>query len=389
MKKGMNWLILALMVFLPAARAYAVLPPSDGSELSKIVHNKAGATLEVVIGVRGWFNSDFVKLSNPERLVIDMSPIDTISASPSIELNAGGVLSVSAEKYQSRIARLVFYLESGAVLFRCERSEEGLKIIFRKKDGDGRLPGETSAVEDARRIERPETRPADGNSDGGYFIKASGGVGLFLKSPSTFDRTFPLYGEEGTSKEDYKMKMDYPSALSLGKLTTLGNIPVKIGFTGEYWDFKSESEFTFVIPHPILPDSPRTVTLSDDSRSYYTSLLAFALFRVAGNNRMTLYFGPELGYAFGKFRMLEDIDMEDRSPFSAADVAVTSTTYIKHSVSGLRAGALAELEYSLSKKLSLILDVKAFLMSPKIADLDKNINLSQAEAMIGLCYNFK
>lgn len=388
MKKIKNLFILALMVFLTAARAHALLPPSNGSELNKIIHNKAGATLEVVVGVHGSFDSDFIKLSNPERLVIDLSPIDTISASPSIELNAGGVLSVSTEKFRSGVARLVFYLENGAVLFRCERSEEGLKIIFQRKGETGRRPGAASPAEETRRMERPETWPAGGAPEKRYFIKVGGGVGLFLKSPMTFGRTFPLYGEEGTSKEDYKMKRADLSALSLGKLITVGNIPVKIGISAEYWDFKSEGVFTFVIPHPVLPDSPRTVVLHSDSKSYYTSLLGFALFRVLGNNRLTLYAGPEIGYASGKISLLDDIDIEDHSPFSTADVALTSPTYVKHSASGLRAGYLAELEYSLSKRLSLILDLKALLMNPKIADLENQINLSQAEAMIGLCYHF-
>ena len=231
------------------------------------------------------------------------------------------------------------------------------------------------------------SRPSD-DSGKGFFIQIGGGIGSFLKSPSTFTRTFSLYGEEGTSTEDYKMKPNTSSALSLGTFASIGNIPVKIGISAEYWNFKSEGAFSFSLPHPSLPDSPRTVILTKDSRSFFTSLTAFGLFRVMGNNRLTLYAGPEVGAAFGKFRMLDDIDIEDQSPYTAADVTITSASYVRPFVSGLRAGFSAELEYALSKKISLTLDLKAFLASPKVENFAEKINFSQAEALLGFQYNF-
>jgi hypothetical protein len=229
--------------------------------------------------------------------------------------------------------------------------------------------------------------PSD-DSGKGFFIQIGGGIGSFLKSPSTFNRTFSLYGEEGTSREEYKMKPNTSSALSLGTFVSIGDIPVKIGISAEYWNFKSEGAFSFSLPHPSLPNSPRTVTLAKDSRSFFTSLAAFGLFRVMGNNRLTLYAGPEVGGAFGKFRMLDDIDIEDQSPYTASDVTITSASYVRPFVSGLRAGFSAELEYALSKKISLTLDLKAFFMSPKVEAFTEKINLSQAEALLGLQYNF-
>jgi hypothetical protein len=402
MIKARVFVPVVLAVLLAGSGSYVFPSRVEVSDLQEITFVKAGAAVEVSIRVRGEFGSDVFKLTEPERLVFDVSPIDTISAAPQVEINYGGVLRVRTGKFKTMVARLVFDLETAAVNYRIDRTEAGLKITFWKEVADALLPDEKTEIPPAPKPSEAEVRPAakpepeaevrpaalPSKDERGFFVQIGGGVGTFLKSTTTFDKFFPLYSAQGERTETYELKLNTPSFLSFGKYIKALDVPVKLGLGVEYWNFKSDGAFEFAVPHPFLPDSPRTLALTSKFRNYFTSVSVFGLFQVFSNGRLTMFAGPEIGYAFGKYKFLDTVEFDDQPPFMDDDVTITSITYLEKSISSFWAGVQASFEYSFSRSFSLLLNLRAFYLNPEIKELSSTFTLSQAHALLGFQYNF-
>ena len=406
MRKERFLALIVLAVLLAGSGSYAFSGQVEVSDLHEIIFVKAGAAVEVSIRIRGEFGNDVFKLTEPERLVFDVSPIDTISAAPQMEINWGGVLRVRTGKFKTQVARLVFDLKTAAVNYSIVRTNDGMKVTFWKEGEEASLPGEKAKIPQiSEPIEaKPETKPEDkpeakpepkvesallpGGDEKRFFVQIGGGVGTFLKSTATFIRFFPFFGKQGEMTETYKLKLNTPASLSVGGYIKALDVPIKLGLGIEYWNFKSDGAFKFAAPHPFLPDSPRTLTLSNQFRSYFTSVSAFGLFQIFARGRMTMLAGPEIGLAFGKYKFLDTVEFDDQPPFMDDDVTITSITYLKKSISSLWAGVQASFEYSFSRSFSLLLNLRALYLNPEIKELSSTFNLSQTHALIGFQVNF-
>ena len=418
MIKARVFVPVVLAVLLAGSGSYVFPSRVEVSDLQEITFVKAGAAVEVSIRVRGEFGTDVFKLTKPERLVFDVSPIDTNSAAPQMEINYGGVLRVRTGKFKTMVARLVFDLETAAVNYRIDRTNDGMKVTFWKEGEETPLPGEKAEIPqvskpieakpetkleakaeappEAKPEEKPEAKPEQkvepaplpGGDEKRFFVRIGGGVGTFLKSTATFNRFFPFFGKQGERTETYKLKLNTPASLSVGGYIKALDASVKLGLGIEYWNFKSDGVFEITVPHPFLPDSPRTLTLSNQFRSYFTSVSAFGLFQIFTNGRLTMFAGPEVGFAFGKYKFLDTIEFNDQPPFFDDDVTITSITYLKKSISSLWAGVQASFEYSFSRRFSLLLNLRAFYLNPEIKEMSSTFSLSQAHALIGFQYNF-
>jgi hypothetical protein len=407
--KKIRLVILIVLCVLPAgAGSFGLSRPAEVSDLHEIAFVKAGAAVEVSVLIRGEFSNDVFRLKEPERLVFDISPIDTISAAPQTEIHWGGILRVRTGKFSTEVARLVFDLETAAVNYRIERTDAGLKISFWKEGADALLPDKKTEIppvpkpSEAKVEAKPEpeaevkpepeaeAKPAalPGKDKRGFFVQVGGGVGTFLKSTATFGKFFPLYREQGERTETYKLKLNTPSFLSFGVYIKALDVPLKLGLGIEYWNFKSDGAFEFAVPHPFLPDSPRTLTLTDQFRNYFTSVSVFGLFQVFSNGRLMMFAGPEIGYAFGKYKFLDTVEFDDQPPFMDDDVTISSITYLEKSISSFWAGVQASFEYSFSRSFSLLLNLRALYLNPEIKELSSTFNLSQAHAQIGFQVNF-
>lgn len=416
MRKARPFVPIILAVLLAGSGSYAFPGQAEVSDLQEITFVKAGAAVEVSIRVRGEFGNDVFKLTKPERLVFDLSPIDTISATPQTEIYWGGILRVRAGKFKTQVARLVFDLETAAVNYRIGRTDTGLKITFWKEGADALLPDEKTEIPPSRKSSEaepvvklktkaeaqpeapPEAEPEaevkptalPGEDERGFFVQIGGGLGTFLKSKATFSRFFPLYDKQGEMTETYKLKLNTPSSLSAGGYLKALAVPVKLGLAIEYWNFKSDGAFVFTVPHPFLSDSPRTVAKAEKFRNYFTSVSAFGLFQVFASGRLTILAGPEIGFAFGEYKFLDKdrIEFDDRPPFFDDDVTITPIPYLKKSISSLWAGVQASIECSLSRSFSLLLNLRALYLNPEIKELASTFSLSQAHAQIGFQVNF-
>jgi hypothetical protein len=377
----------------------------QASDVESISFAKEGPTVTVAVRIRGKFGNEAFTLRQPERLVIDVSPVDGISTPPQIEIAAGGVLRVRTGRFQADVARIVFDLEGPGVKYRIDRTAEGLRITFWKEGERALKPDEKPAAAEPpptppAPIAVPETRPtqppavtpapvaASEEPEKGFFVLLGGGVGTFLSPESTFTRSFPINGKQGTAESIYKPKLNTPAVLSFGRYVRLQDMSIKLGLDLEYWNFKNDGAHLFTVPHPFLADTDRTVEATNSFRSYFTAVSAFGLVRVFTNGALTVLAGPEFGFVFGKYKFLDTIDIADAPPYTEAEVSVRELTYAGKTASSLLAGLRAGFEYALSAKLSLILDIKAAYVSPEIADLLNKLGLSQASAVIGIQYSF-
>jgi hypothetical protein len=385
--------------------------PTPGSDLESISFEKEGPAVAFVMRVRGEFGNEAFTLREPERLVIDLSPVDGILAPPLIEVNAGGVLRVRTGRFQASVARLVFDLDGPKVMYRIDRTAEGLKVAFWKESEGAaptaeKVPAAPAKVEPKRPAETPPAPvaapvakpaeppatgtpvPASGEREKGFFVLLGAGVGTFLSSESVFTRTFAVNEAQGTAESTYKPKLNTPAVLTFGRYVRLQDMSVKLGLDIEYWNFKNDGTHVFSIPNPVAVDAVRTLSQTSSFRSYFTAVSAFGLFRVFSNEALTVLAGPELGYVFGKYKFLDVIDIEDRAPYTEAEVSIREVTFADKTASSLLAGVRAAFEYALSAKLALVLDIKVQYVSPEISELSNKLGLSQAGAIIGIQYNF-
>jgi hypothetical protein len=387
----------------------------QASDLESISFAKEGPAVAVTMLIRGEFGNEAFTLREPERLVIDVSPVDGIAAPPQIEVAAGGVLRIRTGRFKAEVARIVFDLDGPGVMYRIDRTAAGLKITFWKEGAsalraDERAPmapvppakAEPRKPAEARpapaaappaqpvAIPAPVPVPAGGGADKGFFVLLGGGFGTFLSSGSVFAQTFVVSGTqaEGTAESTFKPKLNTPAVLSFGKYVRLQDMGIKLGLDIEYWNFKNDGTYVFTVPNPVVTDAPRTLNQTNSFRSYFTSVSAFGLVRVFTNGALTVLAGPELGYVFGKYKFLDVIDIADAAPYTEAEVSIRELTYADKTASSLLAGVRVGFEYALSAKLSFILDLKAAYVSPEIADLSNKLGLSQAGAVIGIQYNF-
>jgi hypothetical protein len=390
--------------------------PAPGTDLESISFEKEGPAVAFVMRVRGEFGNEAFTLREPERLVIDLSPVDGILAPPLIEVNAGGVLRVRTGRFQASVARLVFDLDGPSVLYRIDRTADGLKVAFWKKSEgapraaekvpaaeapatpakvEPKRPAETLpapvAAPVAKPAEPPATGtpvPAPGERGKGFFVHLGAGVGTFLSSESVFTRTFAVNEAQGTAESTYKPKLNTPAVLTFGRYVRLQDMSVKLGLDIEYWNFKNDGTHVFSIPNPVAVDAVRTLSQTSSFRSYFTAVSAFGLFRVFTNEALTVLAGPELGYVFGKYKFLDVIDIEDRAPYTEAEASIREVTFADKTTSSLLAGVRAAFEYALSAKLAIVLDIKVQYVSPEISELSNKLGLSQAGVVVGIQYNF-
>jgi len=398
--------------------APGLLPSAlQASDLESIAFAKEGPAVAVVVRVRGEFGNEAFTLREPERLVIDISPVDGISAPPQIEVAAGGVLRIRTGRFKADVARLVFDLDGPGVMYRIDRTADGLKVTFWKEGvsalrADERAPiaPALAKTEPRKPVEAPPTPvaasaaapsaqpaaipapvpPAGRGADKGFFVLLGGGVGTFLSSGSVFTQTFTVSETQaqGTAESTFKPKLNTPAVLSLGRYVRLQDMSIKLGLDVEYWNFKNDGTHVFTVPNPVVSDADRTLSQTSSLRSYFTAISAFGLVRIFTNGALTVLAGPELGYVFGKYKFLDTIDIADAAPYTEAEVSIRELTYADKTASSLLAGIRAGFEYALSSRLSLVLDLKAAYVSPEIADLSNKLGLSQAGAVIGIQYNF-
>jgi hypothetical protein len=84
--------------------------------------------------------------------------------------------------------------------------------------------------------------------------------------------------------------------------------------------------------------------------------------------------------------ILEDIDLEEKSPFTSDDITVAAKAYYEEKISSLLLGVMGNFEYKITRNFSLIIDTKFFYLSPNSEKLNARINFSQLQFALGFQY---
>jgi hypothetical protein len=382
---------------LIAAAALAAASPlaaQSAGTLTDVNFSQADGKTVFLIKVEGEFTYETSLLAMPRRLVIDMTPVEKITAPPYLQVNASGVVSVRTGQFKPQTVRVVFDLSDEEFTQSISASEGGLIISFRAGEKQPDRPAEKAVP--VREIPREEVRQtldektSAGSDRLGYFLQAGVGLGLYLKPDLAARREFALYGETGAVDEAYKMKSGLAFEGSVGKYLRLGRSRIKAGLGFSSWNLPLEGSFTLTLPHPFTANSPRTVTFAEASalKKRGLSFYGFALFPLIDAERLSIFLGPYLGYATGKFMTLSDWNITEKSPFSSADITVTNPTYFEDKISEFLFGAMVSVELNLGRSLALVLDTKLNYLNPKVTNLGKRANLLNVQPTLGIQLSF-
>jgi len=356
--------------------------------------------IEFTIEVEGEFHYEIFGLSGPPRLVIDLFPIQKISVGPYVDIGIIEVLRIRVGQFQPQVARIVFDLGEGIPNYRVTSVENGVKVAFwfeeviRKEEKPpeveeveaipGEIPEEVPEVVTEEIIPRKPRRILDHN----YFTQIKAGIGIPIKPSFEAYSSFALYGEEGNLNESYKIQLNLLFDLNIGRYFWLKDTLIKGNLSFSYQTFNNQGNFQATLPHPVIPDNPRNYAFEGSLRGNLFNISGSPLFSVLGKRKYEIWVGPIIGISTGSLEILQDISIEEQSPFEETDITVTAQAYVKENIFSLLFGAVGNFEYKIARNFSLVLDTKFIYLNPKSTTLDARINLSQFQLAIGVLYYF-
>lgn len=125
--KRINVSVVAVILLLSLSMGAQT---TNASELRKVALYQAGGQAEFLVECTKPVSHESFTLINPNRLIVDLSPIESISTPPSLEVGEVGVDRLVIGQYKSDTARLVFHFISGILPHRIEDTDSGLKVII-------------------------------------------------------------------------------------------------------------------------------------------------------------------------------------------------------------------------------------------------------------------
>ena len=385
--------LIAAATLLAAPR----LSAQSAGTVKEISFSQENGKTVILIKVDGEFAYETSLLTMPRRLVIDLTPVDKIAAAPFLQVNASGVISVRTGQFKPQTVRVVFDLNDLDFTQSVSAFQGGLIVSF-LLEGDKPAAREPEPTAPVREVPREEVRRTVSESAPigverlGYFFRAGAGFNLFLKPDLTARREFVLYGETGAVDETYALKSGLAFEGSLGRYLRFGGSRMKVGLGLTYWKLPVEGSFIMTLPHPFQANMPRTVNFADASglNKSEMTFYGYALFSLVDTEKYSVFLGPFLGFASGKFLTLSDWTLTEKSPFTSADVTVSNPVYFEDSISELLFGALLSGELSLGRSLVLVLvlDVKLSYLNPKVTNLGMRANLLHVQPTLGIQFNF-
>jgi hypothetical protein len=390
--KHIAFVISSIALF--AVLAAVPLTAQNAGALKDLSFVQDNGKAVILIKVDGRFTYETSTMTMPRRLIIDLTPIDAISAPPFLQVGYAGIISIRTGQNKPQTARVVFDLSDQNSAQTISAVPDGLKVSFSLESGAAAAK-EPARRENVREIPQSEVRTALGDSSVAgdrlnFFFRAGAGLTLFLKPEMVVNHDFLLYGETGTANETYSFKNGLVFDGSVGKYFALGNSRLKAGLGFSYWKLPNEGLFTLTVPHPFLTNSPRTATLDETEglRTQMMSFYAYALFSFVDTESFSIFFGPLLGFSTGKFLSLSDWDLEEKTPFTSADVTIVNPVYFEDSIAELMFGASLSMELSLGRSFALVLDTKMVYINPSITNLGKRANLLQLQPTLGIQFSF-
>ncbi len=363
----------------------SLLLAAEEAELKNIRFYQKEDRLEVTIEISGEFGFETFSLIGPKRLVIDLSPVYSIKALPTINVNACGVLRIRCGQFKPEVARIVFDLAEKVPSHKISRVSEGLQVLFwqeeqvrasavvpevreeaqvpEKKLGEKPAPLSAPPAAKAQPHVLAEKKPA--------FLRLQGGLSLFPIALVSGQKELILYGEAGSLSEKYKASLNLVFGLSAARAVKVKEKEAKVGADFFLWSLNHKGLFEASIPHPFIPSSPRDLAFEEKLSNSLFQISAFFLYPLLEKEKLNLMIGPAVGYAFGKLTTLEDFNIEERPPYSSEDLILTDTVLIDDSIGDFIFELRMEFNYALSPRTSFSILTSLSYFNPKINNLGK------------------
>lgn len=247
--RKLSFICIALILFftsVPFAQS------QNPTELTNIRINRMADRMEARLELTSPVNYESFTLFNPNRLIIDLLQVRTISAPSELNIGDFGVIRVRAAKNQPDVTRVVFDLEDAVPSYSIEDTGTAIIVTFRM---EGRVepaqvtdPVQKKKVEPEQKVvtqpeeaaARPEQRPTTADGTRGSRIGLGITGGLYLVQSKDFK---DVYGSSAPSLganlgylfplsdvEALGLSVDFSYIFATGK-TTYTEEEVKLNFT--------------------------------------------------------------------------------------------------------------------------------------------------------------
>lgn len=104
-------------------------PPPE-THLKAIVYGRADSRLQVKIGIDGNYAYRMVEYTEQSRLVLDIWPVQRLSARSIANVNVLGLQQIDVRKIDPEVARVTFSFSGALSDFKIQRVERGVDILF-------------------------------------------------------------------------------------------------------------------------------------------------------------------------------------------------------------------------------------------------------------------
>lgn len=104
-------------------------PPPE-THLKSIVYGKADNKLQVKIGIDGDYSYRSIEYTEQSRVVLDIWPIQRLSARPMTNINVSGLQQIDIRKVDQDVARVTFSFSGPLSSFKIQRDARGVDILF-------------------------------------------------------------------------------------------------------------------------------------------------------------------------------------------------------------------------------------------------------------------
>lgn len=131
MKKSRRALIIIPILLIFCGSLIAQETPK--TQLTKISFQKSGLQPSVLIECTKPVSYEAFPLLSPNRLVLDLTKIESITASPLVEVNNSGILKIATSAQLPETARIVVYFMGNFLKYNIKEVDTGLVLTFLKQ----------------------------------------------------------------------------------------------------------------------------------------------------------------------------------------------------------------------------------------------------------------
>lgn len=220
------------------------------------------------------------------------------------------------------------------------------------------------------------------------FFNLNLGIFVFQEASTSVATTFPAYGEEGSINQNLRLTSPLGLEINAGKYFSLGKLKLKAGLGLNAFPLKATGSFTLSMPHPYLYNTPRNYYFSEEFKNSSLLFYGFLYFVPLEKWRLQLAFGPIVGLATGKYPGLEDLEVEDKSPFSWSDLQIKNKVFKNSAFSSLTLGGGANLAFFLVENMAFVMSYKWQYLKPQIDVLKQKVNLSFSRLIFYVEFSF-